>query len=253
VGNIVDLKNRSSIRFIALALSFIFIGPASAHDVISTKVTWSREIVRIVDKRCASCHREGSVAFSLLTYQDARPWAKAIKEETLERRMPPWSAVKGFADLRDDQGLTQEEIELISDWVEGGAPEGDPALLPKPVAAKAEEKAAQAAAPQLAVTHDFVLASPVQLTGIRAQNTPEGASFQAYAERPDGSVEPLLWLLNYRAQFDRVYYYVRPLSLPAGTVIRISPAGTGDVALVLVPPVPSQTRAQGSGARAAAR
>ena len=55
----------------------------------------------------------------------------AIKEEVLERRMPPWGAVKGFGQFQDDQGLTQEQIGLIADWVEGGAPEGDPALPPK--------------------------------------------------------------------------------------------------------------------------
>ena len=66
-----------------------------------------------------------------MTYAEARPWAAAIKEEVLERRMPPWGAVKGFGEFKDDQGLTQEQIELIADWVEGGAPEGDPKLLPK--------------------------------------------------------------------------------------------------------------------------
>src|SRR6202171_1411842 len=101
------------------------------HDIITTNITWDREILRIIHARCASCHRPDGRAFSLMTYNEARPWAVAIKEETLERRMPPWGAVKGFGDFRDDQGLTQEELHLISDWVEGGAPEGDPALLPK--------------------------------------------------------------------------------------------------------------------------
>src|SRR5438477_2680081 len=103
----------------------------SAHDVITTPITFSREIARLVYRRCAGCHRPGGSAFSLLTYQEARPWAKAIKEEVLERRMPPWGAVKGFGDFADDLGLSQEQLELIADWVEGGAPEGDPALLPK--------------------------------------------------------------------------------------------------------------------------
>ncbi len=102
-----------------------------AHDVFSTKITWSREISRLVLKRCGACHREGGSAFALTTFEEARPWAKAIKEEVLERRMPPFGAVKGFGEVRDTQALTQDEIHLISDWVEGGSPEGDPALLPK--------------------------------------------------------------------------------------------------------------------------
>src|SRR5690349_19965852 len=69
---------------------------------------------------------------SLMRYDEARPWAKAIKEEVLERRMPPWGAVKGFGECRIDAGLTQEEISVIADWVEGGAPEGDSAYLPLP-------------------------------------------------------------------------------------------------------------------------
>jgi hypothetical protein len=64
-----------------LAIAPLLVGAGlvlSAHDVISTKITWSREISRIVYKRCASCHREGGPTFSLMTYQEARPWAKAI-------------------------------------------------------------------------------------------------------------------------------------------------------------------------------
>lgn len=93
--------------------------PMLAHDIITTKVTFDREISRLLFDRCTSCHRDGGAAFSLATYDAARPWAKAIKEEVLERRMPPFGAVKGFADLRDDRSLTQEQLEIISDWVEG--------------------------------------------------------------------------------------------------------------------------------------
>src|SRR5271163_3259700 len=104
---------------------------AGAHDFITTKITWSKEVSRLVYKRCSSCHREGGSAFAIITYEQARPWAKAIKEEALERRMPPWQAVKGFGDFKNDRGLTEEELEILSDWVEGGAPEGEPKYLPE--------------------------------------------------------------------------------------------------------------------------
>src|SRR5882672_1807579 len=116
--------------------------PASGHERVTTKLTWSREIARIVYARCLTCHREGGRAFSLSTYAEARPWAKAIKEEVLMRRMPPWNAVKGFGAFRDEAGLAQEELSIIADWVEGGAPEGDVALMPAvpgPVTAKKPE------------------------------------------------------------------------------------------------------------------
>src|SRR5438105_68430 len=108
-----------------------------AHDPISTGLTWSQEISRIVYNRCATCHAKGGNApMSLLTYADVRPWATAIKEEVLNRRMPPWGAVKGFGDFREDASLSQEEIMRIADWVEGGAPEGNSIYLPPVPVAK---------------------------------------------------------------------------------------------------------------------
>src|SRR4051812_28761112 len=86
-----------------------------AHG-FGTSITWNREMSRIVFDRCASCHREGGTSFSLMTYQDAQPRATAIKEAVLSRRMPPWGAVKGFGEFRNDSGLTQEQIELVAAW-----------------------------------------------------------------------------------------------------------------------------------------
>src|ERR1700743_3009003 len=106
--------------------------PAYCHDIITTKVTFDREIVRLFNSHCVSCHHPGGAAFSLTTWKDARPWAKAIGEEVLQRRMPPWGAVKGFGDFRNDKGLTEEQLELIVDWEEGGAPEGEEKDLPGP-------------------------------------------------------------------------------------------------------------------------
>src|SRR5262249_49561686 len=60
----------------------------------------------------------------------ARLSAQAIKEQVLSRRMPPWNAVEGFGEFKDDRSLSQEEIEIFAEWVEGGAPEGNPAYLP---------------------------------------------------------------------------------------------------------------------------
>jgi hypothetical protein len=67
---------------------------------------------------------------SLATYEEARPWAKAIKEEILEKRMPPWFAMKGYGEFRNAPALTQHEVDVIVNWVEGGAPKGDDKELP---------------------------------------------------------------------------------------------------------------------------
>jgi hypothetical protein len=196
----------------------------SAHDVITTKITFDREIVRIIYARCAICHREGGSAFSITSYSDARPWAKAIQEEVLERRMPPWGAVKGFGDFRDDQALTPEQIELIGDWVEGGAPEGEPKDLPEtpkwtPPAARRHGSA------KLAVSGDYKLRQPIDLGGIRPSKVEPGATFQMIAELPDGSIQPLLWLQPYKPVFAHPFWLRVPLTLPVGTVIRGLPAG----------------------------
>ena len=67
---------------------------------------------------------------SLATYDEARPWAKAIKEEVLEKRMPPWHAVKGYGEFRNAPSLTQRDVDVLVNWIEGGAPRGDDKDLP---------------------------------------------------------------------------------------------------------------------------
>ncbi len=217
-----------------------------AHDPITTQITWNREISRVVFNRCASCHRDGGTAFSLMTYQEARPWAKAMKEEVLERRMPPFAAVKGFGEVRDEGALTQEELHLIADWVEGGSPEGDdPKLLPKipdfktvaaapSIAAKAGGSSALGnPGPQLIADGTLTLKEPVTLIGARAGMMAEGASIQAVVQEPNGSIEPLIWIYDYKPKFDQAYYFEKPLTLPAGSKIDIYPANGGTLALLL--------------------
>lgn len=200
----------------------------SAHDVISTKITWSREVSRIIYKRCASCHHEGGAAFSLITYQEARPWAKAIKEEVLERRMPPFAAVKGFGELRDDRAITQEELHVIADWVEGGSPEGEPSLLPKPSdfskPADPSDPAPKTGA-EVVVDGSFSLSHQATFVAARAKALSEGASVKAVAQLPDGMIQQLIWIYDYKPKFDQTYYFAKPLSFPAGTKIETYPAG----------------------------
>ena len=207
---------------------------AYAHDIITTKVTFDREIVRLFNTHCISCHHEGGMAFSLATWKDARPWAKAIGEEVLQRRMPPWGAVKGFGDFRNDRGLTAEQLELIVDWEEGGAPEGEDkdlpahAVVPKFPLAEGEAHAAKG----IAVRGELKLREQFQLDGIFPQAVPDGKSVQVTAELPDGSIEPLLWLENYRKQYGHAFLLRRPLMLPAGTLIHGVP---DDAVLALLP------------------
>ncbi len=101
---------------------------AAVHDV-----TFSRDVAPIVYANCVYCHRPGEVApMSLLTYQNARPWARAIKRMVVERRMPPWLADPHYSSFSNDRRLTDKEIQTIAAWVDGGAKEGNPADMPAP-------------------------------------------------------------------------------------------------------------------------
>ena len=104
----------------------------SSHEPITTNVRFNKEIIRILEQKCLACHSAGGIKadISLSTFEEARPWAKAIKEEVLEKRMPPYQTVKGFGLFHSDYGLSQRETDLIVSWVEGGAPKGDEKDLP---------------------------------------------------------------------------------------------------------------------------
>lgn len=104
----------------------------SSHEPITTKVMFNKEVVRIFQRSCLACHSAGTITqVQLATYDQARPWAKAIKEEVLEKRMPPYQAVKGYGRFAHDYLLPQREIDLIVSWVEGGAPKGEDKDLPR--------------------------------------------------------------------------------------------------------------------------
>ncbi|MEX0818698.1 MAG: redoxin domain-containing protein [Pirellulaceae bacterium] len=108
------------------------IGRVAEPDPTSD-VTYSKQISRIFQARCVECHREGEIApFSLTSYDEAAGWAEMIAEVVEQQRMPPWHASPEHGDFANDARLTNEEKELINDWVASGAPEGDPSELPAP-------------------------------------------------------------------------------------------------------------------------
>jgi len=95
--------------------------------------TFSRDIAPIFFKNCVTCHHSGpNSPFSLQSYADARPWAKAIRERVITRYMPPWKPEAGYGDpFQGSRRLDQQEIDTIDSWVSGGAPEGNPVDLPE--------------------------------------------------------------------------------------------------------------------------
>lgn len=96
--------------------------------------TFHKDVEPVLQKRCQGCHRPGEAApFSVLTYKDARPWAKAMKSAVVARKMPPWSADPATGHFRNDPRLSQSEIDTLAAWADNGAPEGNPKDAPKPL------------------------------------------------------------------------------------------------------------------------
>jgi hypothetical protein len=117
------------IRFAAL----LFAG--SVAFAADSTVTFTKDIAPILQRSCQNCHRPGSIApMSLITYEEARPWARAIKSKVVLRQMPPWHIDRnvGIDKFKDDPSLSAAEIAAISAWVDQGAPEGNPKDMPPP-------------------------------------------------------------------------------------------------------------------------
>src|SRR5215471_17866500 len=112
--------------FLVLGLAIVHAGNSPARSV-----TFNKDVAPILFKNCAECHRPGEAApMSLLSYKDARPWARSIREKVVSREMPPWHADPHYGEFANDRRLSKQEIDTISAWVDGGAPEGDPKDLP---------------------------------------------------------------------------------------------------------------------------
>jgi hypothetical protein len=96
--------------------------------------TFTRDVLPILQKNCQGCHRPGQTApMSLLTYESARPWAKAIKNAVSSKKMPPWFASSDFGHFTNDKSLQQADIDTIVKWVDSGAVQGDPKDAPTPI------------------------------------------------------------------------------------------------------------------------
>jgi len=97
----------------------------------SKEITFNKDVLPVLQKRCQECHRAGEAApMSLLTYQEARPWAKAIKGAVLTKKMPPWFADPAFGHFSNNRRLSESEIDTLVAWADGGAKEGNPKDAP---------------------------------------------------------------------------------------------------------------------------
>ena len=201
-----------------------------AHDRITTKVTWDREIAPIFEARCVNCHRpSGRSTIPLATYQQARPWAVAIKEEVLTRRMPKWNAARGYGDFANDPSLAPFEIALIAAWVDGGAPENDKNKINAAAIAPVIKPAVFTPPPASSVRTVSSACGERRVTGkllaIRPTLEKNGSAGVA-ALLPNGRQEVIAWIRDYDPEYATTYWLRKPVVLPAGSRLLVQNTGT---------------------------
>ena len=208
-----------------------------SHEPVTTNLRFNKQIIRIFQKHCLACHGPGNPTKVVLSdFASARPWAKAFKEEVLERRMPPFQAVKGFGSFQDDYALTQHELDQIVAWVEGGAPKGDDKDLPPPEPLPVSvtvyfplppERRARvisftsSARNTEVVKVEHTLTRGAEALSIRPLLFPSAKSVQATAYFPNGTSQVLIWAVDYRYEQQPKYRFKDPISLPRGTRIEV--------------------------------
>jgi hypothetical protein len=117
-----------------LVFGLTFVGLAAAAGPDDKEASFNRDVLPVLQKNCQSCHRPGEVApMSFMTYQEIRPWAKAIKAAVLSKKMPPWFADPKYGHFQNDRRLSDTEVSALVGWADNGAPEGDAKDKPAPV------------------------------------------------------------------------------------------------------------------------
>ena len=225
----------------ALVASFA-IAPAAAHDPITTAITFDREIRAILQARCASCHAAGGPApMPLTTYDEVRPWARAVKDQILARRMPKWSAAHGYGAFAGDPSLTPAEMATVAAWVDGGQPKGTARAVPavvNPIAAAFRHEASPLAIPAAAA--EATLTPPSRWIGgwtfepgdplitsaafSSADGTPIGTwvAGDAPVQLPSGSGIRVTAPIHVQLQRRTLADYEKPAA-PARSILRLLP------------------------------
>ena len=175
----------ASIVLIGLTAAFVTPTLRAGQQAPSRAVTFTKHIAPMLQRSCENCHRTNGVApMPLTTYDEARPWARAIKRKTGSREMPPWFIEKGIGiqQFKDDPSLSDAEIEDIAAWVDSGAPRGNPADMPPP------RRYADAGGWSIG-TPDLIVSSPVMTVNARAADwhgevgpTPTGLMEDRYVQ-----------------------------------------------------------------------
>ena len=168
---------------------------------------------------------------SLVTYEDARPWARAMREEVLARRMPKWHAARGYGEFANDPTLSPFDIALIVAWADGGAVRGDPSKAPPPAAAKPAAPAPSKARTITMPCGDRPLPAG-RLLAIKPALA-EGASAGFSVIFPGGDQEIVAWVRGYEAEFADTYWLETPIVLHRGSRLRVEGDGPCNVEVTI--------------------
>ena len=197
--------------------------------------TWEREIGPLVQSRCVSCHSPGGRApMSLTTYEEARPWARAIREEVLTRRMPKWHVVRGYGDFSNDPSLSPFEVALFAAWADGGAPRTlskatNPLLAGPTIRSGVGVRVGPTFRPGVSIgvttplrvrSRDLPCAArslPAgRLVGVKPA-LQKGADLRIIITHANGTQEPLLWLRGFDPRFAETYWLRTPIDVTRAT------------------------------------
>src|SRR4051812_30493353 len=125
------MKALYGIGGIILSAALVSASGSPDQSAKPTVPTFTKDVAPILYKNCTGCHRPGEIApMSLLTYKEARPWAKSIGTRVANGTMPPWHADPAHGEFLNDRSLGAADKATIAKWIAAGAPEGNPADLP---------------------------------------------------------------------------------------------------------------------------
>jgi len=206
---------------IAAAVFVLLCGASQLAAAAERTPTFTRDVAPILYKNCVECHRPTMFApMSLVTYQDARPYAKVMKQRVVARQMPPWNADPAIGHFKNDPRLTDQEVDTIARWADGGAPKGDDSDLPNmPAFAEGWTIGKPDAVFAMAEPFHIPANGAVEYQYVRIPvNLPEDHWIQAIEIKPGA-----------RAQVHHVIAYTQPSSEPVREGGVLGPTNIGGV------------------------
>jgi hypothetical protein len=214
---------------IAVAAGFcLVVASPSAAQSGKTAPTYNQDIAPILYRSCSECHRPNQIApMSLLSYQEARPWARAISAKVQAREMPPWFADARYGKFKNDRSLPQAEIDKIVAWVDAGAPQGTGPAPAAPTFADAGWSHPSGRDPDLVI--DF----PIELT---VAPTGELPNFNLYTPLPFNDARRISATQVLPGNVEATHHITTAVvNLPPGTVLGRGPAWPGGPVYDYVP------------------